>query len=181
MSEIICPDFCTVDVPAVEFSACSPVIRYGEISKIYVANPSQPLSDWSDLAAWTPRLDDSGTGDTKIRTLIVQGDMPVPESSTIEISAGRTVQGVKSRTVNFTIDDTSDTNLEAARLFDCGGTFLVWFETFDGQLIGGPDGIKASVNMNAVIPRSRNELQTITGTLKWKAKNAPERIASPMA
>jgi len=178
---ITCQDFCTVEVPKVNFSACSPVVRLGEISKIYIANPEEPISDWADPAAWSARLDDSATGTDKIRTLIVEGDMPAAESSTLAISAGRTQQGKKSFTVNFSIDDLSDENIDAQRQFDCGGTFLVWLETYDGQLIGGPDGISASINMDVIIPRSRDEKQTIQGTLKWQAKISPERIDSPIA
>jgi len=35
--------------------------------------------------------------------------------------------------------------------------------------------------MDVVIPRSRDEQQTIVGTLKWQNKISPERIDSPIA
>lgn len=179
--EIICPDFCAVEVPKVKFSACSPVLRLGEISKLYVLNPEAPMADWADAAEWSVRLSDDGTGTDKIRTLIVTGDMPAAESTTLKISGGRTVQGVKARTIKFDIDDLSDENLDAARSFDCGGTFLIYAETFDGQLIGGEAGILGSLNLDPIIPRSRDEFQTIAGTVKWDKKIAPARIPSPLA
>jgi hypothetical protein len=178
---ITCPDFCTVSVPVVEFSVCSPVVRAGEISKMYIANPEEPISDWTDPAAWAARIDNSGTATTDIRELTVIGDMVAPESTVTKISAGRTSQGLKARTVNFEIDDTSFANIDAGRQFDCGGTFLFWFETYSGQLIGGPDGILGTINMDYIIPRERTEITKLIGTVKWDDKIGPMVIDSPIA
>lgn len=178
---ITCPDFCTVAVPEVNFSACSPVVREGEIATIYIANPEEPISDWTSPSAWATRIDNSDPATTAIRALTVVGDMVAPESSVTKISAGRTYQGLKSRTINFDIDDLSFENIDAARQFDCGGTFLVWFATYDGLLVGGPEGILGTVNIDWIIPRERTEFQKLTGTIKWDAKIGPMAIANPIA
>ncbi len=178
---ITCPDFCTVAVPEVNFSACSPVVREGEISKLYIANPEEPISDWTDPAAWSARIDNDNPATSAIRELTVIGDMVAPESTVLKISARRTYQGLKSRTINFEIDDLSFENIDAARQFDCGGTFLVWFETYDGLLVGGPTGILGTINLDWIIPRERTEFQKLVGTIKWDDKIGPMAIDSPIA
>jgi len=66
-------------------------------------------------------------------------------------------------------------------IFECGNKFKVWFETADGMLFGGNEGIEGSINTNYVIPRPRTELRKIMGIIKWEAIHTPLRCVSPMA
>ena len=60
-------------------------------------------------------------------------------------------------------------------------TFKLWYETFDGMLYGGNEGIQATIRANQVIPRETTELVKFIGTAKWKAQFSPLRAVSPMA
>jgi hypothetical protein len=148
---------------------------------MYIANPEEPMDDWTDPAEWATRISNTATDLTSIRELTIIGSMAAPESTVIKISGGRTAQGLKSRTVSYEIDDTSYDNIDAGRQFDCGGTFLFWFETSSGMLIGGPTGILGTINMDLIVGAETTELIKLVGTVKWDAKIGPMAIDSPIA
>ena len=177
-----CPSDCT-GLPAVDFDVCAPELHWGEVSKLYLAAAdADDFTNVESLAEWTTRLDQSATatGD-EIRELTILGDLPEPEQSEIAISGDRTAVGVKTFTLAFDVDETNDTNYLAMLNMECNLTFKIWYETSDGMLYGGNDGIIATVRMNQIIPRERTELVKLTGTAKWKSQFSPLRVVSPMA
>ncbi len=181
MSVISCPTDCS-GLPNVYFNLCAPELHYGEITKVYFTTATgDDFVNWTSLAEWTGRLADSGgTGDS-IRTLILMGDMPAAESTEIPLSADRTARGFKRFTLNLKIDETNETNRDMIRTFDCDAKYKIWYETADGYLYGGNTGVSGTFYFDEIIPVGREELQTFTGTFKWKAKTLPERILSPLA
>lgn len=175
-----CPDSCEGYVNPVSFNECAPETHWGEISKVYVAPADLDLTgfDCSSLSDWTALLAD--TGDDKIRTLIGIGDMPEPEVTEVSISGDRKAYGFKKFSFNFNIDETNDTNYMFMAMTECNGTYLFWFETSDGILYGGNEGITGSIKMNQVIPESRADIVKIMGVFSWQAQRHPYRCASPM-
>jgi hypothetical protein len=125
-------------------------------------------------------LTDSGAGANSIRTLHVIGSKPVPASDEKEISLGRKVTGKKTHIVNFKVDETNDTNHEFLRQNECGGNYLFWYETVEGLMFGGNEGIEASMLMDMDIPEALTDLIMFTGKIEWKSKFTEERIASPI-
>lgn len=178
--DIECSTSCTDALPEVEFDLCNPDVHFGQISDIFITNIGYPLTDETDPTEWSTRLGLAQSDPSKILQLYVIGDKPAAESNDIEISKGRKVTGNKNHTVNFRIDEVSDKNYNMMRKFECNKTVLGWYKTYGGKLYGGADGIQMSIKMNHVIPENASELETIQGTMTWKAKFHPCRTDYPL-
>lgn len=175
-----CPTGCSGSVADVLFDECTPETHWGEVSKLYLTDLDFPgFTDVSDLAEWTANLGDSG--DDKIRTFIVIGEQPEPEQTEVPISGDRTVVGYKKFILNLEIDETNDTNYNFLMMSECGGKYLAWYETSDGMLYGGNDGIEVSLKMNQIIPRERTAIVKIMVKVSWSSLQHPFRCISPMA
>lgn len=174
-----CPDDCTAELPSVQFSECAPETNNGEIRKIYIANVGNPLADWTDPTEWATRLAQT-TEPTAIRSLTILADKPRAESQEKKISGNRTIKGNKAHTINIDIDETNTVNYEMLRTFECGKQYLLWYQD-ERYMYGGTDGIAASINLDHLIDRDRNNLQLFQGEAKWESQFSPERIASPIA
>lgn len=176
-----CPTSCSGSLESVSFNECAPDIHYGEISKVYVARADAADFTAVDLIAeWTTRLSDTETTVDKIRTLIGIGELPQPEKSEILISGDRTIYSPKTFNLLFEVDETNDTNYEFLLSAECNLKFKFWYETSDGMLYGGNTGIEGIFNMDAPIPKSREEIAKFMLSVKWKSKNSPLRCLSPM-
>ena len=178
----VCPSDCT-GLPAVAFDVCAPELHWGGVAKLYMAAAdADSFTNVEDPAEWATRLSESATltGD-EIREATIMGDLPEPEQSEIPISGDRTAVGVKNFTLAFDIDETNDTNYLMLLNMECNLSFKIWYETSDGMLYGGNDGILATVRVNQIIPRERTELVKLTGTAKWKSQFSPLRVVSPLA
>lgn len=187
MSLPTCPTDCTSNLPAWDFGLCDPEVKNGEIAKFHYTTPGNPMSNWASASEWDSRLDQDGSGASKIRTLIGIFQMPKPEQTDTNISLGRKMKGVKKFTITGRIDDLSDANWEAMRSSECQtGNVLAWFNTRgigngdNGLLYGGSSGIEGSLKLNPVIPEGFEEVQYIDFEFTWEAKFSPERIASPI-
>lgn len=175
-----CPSTCAGALADVNFNECTPEYHWGEISKIYITESSfAGFTDVSSLAEWTNNLSD--TADNKIRTLIVIGELPEPETTEVPASGDRIAIGYKTFNLPFVIDETNDTNYNFLLMSECGGKYLIWYETSDGILYGGNAGIEVSLRMNQIIPRERTALVTLSGRATWKSLQSPFRCDSPMA
>jgi hypothetical protein len=75
----------------------------------------------------------------------------------------------KDFTINIEIDDVSKENYEFMRVTQCGGEYKLWFETAGGRLYGGNEGIDASLVLDNVLGRGKDEIEKITGTASWDA------------
>lgn len=175
-----CSEGCDNTLPIVSFDDCSPELNSGNLAYLYVTNIGNPLTDWTDLAEWTARLSNSSTDSAAIRKFSIIGSKPAPEKSETTISLDRTYYGKAVHTIDFRIDETNALNHEALRQFECGGDFLIWYETIGGLRWGGDEGIEASIKLDEIIPESSAEFITFTGQAKWKSKFTPERIETAL-
>lgn len=176
----VCPVDCGDNLPEVLFDECAPEINEGQVAKVYLTNKGNPLVDWTSAAEWNARLDNTAPNPNSIITLHVIGDKPAPASNQIDISLGRKVVGKKDHTLNIAVDETNAVNHEFVRQNECGGQYLMWYETLGGLLFGGTEGIEVSLLLDMIIPGAETELITFTGTATWKAKFTEERIVSPI-
>lgn len=175
-----CPTDCSGSLQSVSFNECAPETHWGEISKLYVGPADlEAFLDVSALAEWTAKLAD--TGDDKIRTLIVIGEQPEPEQTEVPISGDRVVIGYKKFIINAEIDETNETNYNFLAMSECGGKYLMWYETSDGILYGGNEGIEVSLKMNQIIPKERTGIVKIMVKASWNSLHHPYRCVSPMA
>ena len=177
-----CPESCGGALPAVSFDNCAPAIHYGEVSKLYLANvEADDFTNVELLSEWTARLTADGTDPDAIRELTVIGDLPEAERTEITISGDRTIAGFKNFTLNFEVDETNAINYNFLLTSECNLKFKMWFETSDGILYGGNEGIEASILMNLVIPRERTDVVKYMGQAKWRSQFSPLRSTMPTA
>jgi len=176
-----CPINCEGVLVPVDFDICAPEVHYGEVSKIYIA--AVDAADFTNielLAEWTARLSETSVDPDAIRPLTVLGDLPVAEQSEVPISGDRIIVGAKQFTLTFEIDETNSINYNMLLTSECNLTFKMWFETSDGMMYGGNEGIIASLRLNLMIPRERTDIVKYMGTLKWKSVFSPLLSLSPM-
>ena len=182
MATVVCPNNCETELPEVRFSKCNPTIVLSEIVRIFLGKQStEPFTDWKSATEWTTRLSESGTTANAIRPLTVIADKPAGSPVVKEISNGRKYNLRKDFTVNIEIDDVSLENYDFMRVTQCGGEYKLWFETAGGRLYGGNEGIDASLVLDNVLGRGKDEIEKITGTASWDDKFSPEMCTSPIA
>lgn len=174
-----CPTTCAGSVTDVTFNECAPELHWGEISKLYVVDANFGGLDADSLVDWNANLGDDIDG--KIRTLIVIGELPEPETVEVPISGDRIAIGSKTFNLPFTIDETNEDNYHFLKYLECGGKFIIWFETSDGILYGGDTGIEVSIRLNLVIPKERTALVQYVGKATWKSLTHPCRTTFPLA
>lgn len=179
----VCPAGCGTANPAVDFDECAPELHYGEVAKLYVANATATaFTNVESLVEWTGRLSESlNITGNEIREMTIIGELPEPEQTELSISGDRTVVGFKSFTINFEIDETNDINYRWLMTLECNMKFKFWYETADGIMYGGNEGLEGTIRANQIIPRERTELAKFIGTAKWKSQMSPLRSVSPMA
>ena len=181
MATVVCPNNCETELPEVRFSKCSPTIVLSEIVRIFLGKQStEPFTDWKSATEWTTRLSENGTTANAIRPLTVIADKPAGSPVVKEISNGRKYNLRKDFTINIEIDDVSKENYEFMRVTQCGGEYKLWFETAGGRLYGGNEGIDASLVLDNVLGRGKDEIEKITGTASWSDKFSPEMALSPI-
>ena len=181
MPTVSCPNSCETALPEVKFSKCSPNIVLSEIVRIFVGKQTtQPFNNWKDASEWTQRLSETANTANAIRPLTVIADKPAGSPVVKEISNGRKYNLRKDFTINIEIDDVSPENYEFMRVTQCGGEYKLWFETAGGRLYGGNEGIDASLVLDNVLGRGKDEIEKITGTASWSDKFSPEMALSPI-
>ena len=181
MPTVSCPNSCETALPEVKFSKCSPNIVLSEIVRIFVGKQTtQPFNNWKDASEWTQRLSETANTANAIRPLTVIADKPAGSPVVKEISNGRKYNLRKDFTVNIEIDDVSPENYEFMRVTQCGGEYKLWFETAGGRIYGGNEGIDASLVLDDVLGRGKDEIEKITGTASWSDKFSPEMALSPI-
>ena len=181
MPTVSCPNSCETALPEVKFSKCSPNIVLSEIVRIFVGKQTtQPFNNWKDASEWTQRLSETANTANAIRPLTVIADKPAGSPVVKEISNGRKYNLRKDFTINIEIDDVSEENYEFMRVTQCGGEYKLWFETAGGRIYGGNEGIDASLVLDNVLGRGKDEIEKITGTASWSDKFSPEMALSPI-
>jgi hypothetical protein len=182
MANPLCPTGCESALPPVAFSQCAPEINYSEIQYIYVAKVNaSPFNDWTQPGEWGTRLNQTTlTGNNYIRQLVVIADKPAPAATNIDISGDRTILVEKTHTLNVTVDETNAINHEFVRYLECGGQVRIWYQTRAGLLFGGNSGIRATMSLDPILNRGRDQIMTFTGTVTWRAKFSPEMAVSPI-
>ena len=176
-----CPANCTTTLPSMSFTKCGPKVNAAQIRWLYITNIGQSLQDVEDAAEWATRISNSSGTANAIRELLVIGSKPKPEYQKINIAGGLTVSGKKKHSVPFKIDQTNLTNLAMVRQFECGGSFLGWYETSSNILFGGDHGIEGSIDADVIIDEDSGQLIRIEGTFSFELQYSPEAIESPIA
>lgn len=188
MPKPVCPVGCsnvTNSLPTWLFCDGNPEVNAGEIETLYIGQRGHSFTDVTDATEWATRLSAAAGAPTKIFALTVLADKPKPAATLKDISGGRKVKTDADHTINFSIDETNETNHEAVRMLECGGQFDLWYKTSGGLGFGNADdkneGIPVSMEAGMIIPRSRGENMTYDGTCTWKSRFTEERFVHPLA
>jgi hypothetical protein len=181
---IVCPDGCAdtaAALPTLKFDDCAPEVNGGEIQRLYLGIVGHPFTDIEDPEEWADRLAGT-TPATKIVRLNVSADKPKPTGTVKDISLGRKIVLSKDHTINATVDETTQENHDAfSKMSQCGGTYLLWYETAGGLVFGGNRGIKVSIDADMVIPRAKGDSITWELTVTWSDRATERRTVSPIA
>ena len=195
---LVCPDDCeSLTLPEVNSDPCNSTNESSEIVEIYVGlADAATFTDVEDPEEWADRLSDDDTppvgsmtpvGDL-IRAIIVTADIPASTPVTKDLSGGRYGIAVGNDYVmNIDMDEATDENYNFARNTECGNLKVrFWYKDLGGILYGGNSGIigdnasGAVLRLDPVWGRGQNELLKLTGSIKWRAKTAPDRCVSPI-
>lgn len=169
------------ELPESDFNFCEPNISASEIRRIFisVAN-SDPFEDWTVAGEWAVRISETSTDRNAIRPLMVIADKPLPQSQFVNLSMQRKRKVKKNHTINFTIDDVSDTNHLFIQALGLGRYFRVWYETAGGYMFGGNSGIVVYLSADMALRRGQGEIATYDGTLEWNNLRTEDRTLSPI-
>ena len=176
---ITCPTGCENDVPVISMDECNPAVDFSEIDKLYITAIDQGLSDWTDLAEWASRIDNSGAGIGDIREWWVSGEMPDPERNITEIDNDREVSSRMKFMQTIQVYETNTINYDAVRFIQCGTRFLLWYSSGE-YLYGGTGGIEVSIIASHQITKGSRETKIIQLIVSWEADHNPERIDNPL-
>lgn len=178
----LCSGTCEEDLAVWAFSDCEPEVNLSEIEFLIVGNTTTaPISDLSSVAEWSSRLSNTSTDDPNaLRIIRVVGDKPAPTDQDQIISGGRTVTVSKTHVINADVDETNQTNWDAARKLQCSGQKRLWYVTRSGHVFGGNEGIAASLKINDLLNRGEGEYQRLQIVATWQSKFMPERAVWPL-
>jgi hypothetical protein len=176
---------CSGTLGAVDFDDCAPEVHFGEIAKLYLwvldEVPFATQAEFDSAAHWATHISDSATTAGAIREFIIIGELAEPEKTRTPISGDRSITGFKKFTMSFEIDETNETNYNFMLLSECGGKYKACYETADGIIYGGFNGIEVSLELDQVIPKGRPDVVKIMGKMTWSSKNSPLRQISILA
>jgi hypothetical protein len=180
----VAPENCTdFDLGELAFNPCAPKVRASQLRRLLIGKPNAaPLEDWTSAASWTGRISQtSKDGDDYIRVLTVTGEKPTPANVTRKIENGITIGQGKDHTVNFTTYQVTDENYEFMRQTEViTQVRLFGIETMGGIMLGSNVGQLAFIVMDDNLPGGDDDLENLTGSLTWRAKNSLERTESPI-
>lgn len=174
--EVNCPQSCEDMLPKVAFCNFEPDVNSGQVEWVYIARRGHPFQDWTSPAEWADRLTPSGRTPNNANAIIALrgiGSKPKPNETKKEIGGGRKVTVAKDNILNFKVGEDSFINYAAFRTFECegGGNFLIWYETRDGLLHGGNEGIPAFLNPDHIIPESYSDISEWVMEFLWESKH----------
>ena len=176
-----CNDDCTaVQYPAIDVDQnCTGFEDYrSQICGLLLVHPDGNLpADWTDRTSWTAIVDNSLADANAAKYISGIGAMPVPDKVTRVAPKLRTKTVRRTFTLTFDIYNMSDLHYEFLRSLQCGDTSpLVWFETVDGQVFGGQNGVQiASIDADLPLGDGEEDYEQGTITVVFDATTDPPR------
>lgn len=172
---------CETELLPVSFDTCLPLLKYNEIRRLYITNDEQPFTNWTDPAEWADRINETSSDLDAIRELIVLGSLEVEFGERVRISDGRFAFLPKTFTLTARVDDNNDTNYTFLRSTSCNRAYRAWYETSDGDLYGGNEGILVVLQGREPIGDDPETFRPLEFVGEWTSNIDPLRITSPIA
>lgn len=182
LETIFCEELdCESELQPLSFDECNPSLAYNEIRKIYIANIGNPLTNWEDLGEWNGRISNTSSNSDAIRQATLVGTLEIEQGERQRIAGGKFAPQPSKYTFGGDIFDNNDTNYTFIRSMACNRTYLLWYETSDGKLYGGNDGIEVLLFGSEPITDDPETFRTLKIGGEWTSRTPPLRIDSPMA
>lgn len=167
---------CTQPFPTLVFTDGCPVVKIGQVYKLWTTNPllKNILTSAASLTEWTTRISQSGavgagSAVDPIREWTGIGDWGARDVTDVDLPLGLVFSVPGSKVLTFTVSDLSPENRAAAAAISAFGTVGVkfWLQAAD-ILYGGNSGINGTMRADLIIPAGRGELQSITLVITTK-------------
>ena len=134
------------------------------------------------LVGWSAVIDNTDTTGAKAKRLTVEGSMPAPELSTVQLPKFKTVTKYRTYTLTGIVKQMSTNNFDFFRNMMCGGFVgYVWFITED-YIYGGitaPLAVEVdTIDANIVFDGAADSYVQGDLIIKWKSSTFPSRIAN---
>jgi hypothetical protein len=178
---------CATILPVISADYCNPNINYARINQIFFTRLEDTITSPLNLANFVSRLDNTtalaapGTK-AKIRYLNGIGSLAAPSVNELDGSLGRKYKSKADFTIEFDVDDTSQSNYDFMKAISAQGgqTYACWWEA-GGLLFGGLTGVPATLYASYEIVAGDKDIQKMKVSLKWSAVSLPDRQAYPTA
>jgi hypothetical protein len=180
-----CPTTCIGVLGSIDFSNCAPETHFGEISRMYLWAltdvPFASQAEFDSAAHWATHVNGSSVTAGSIRQLIGIGELPEPEMTITPLSNDRQIVGFRKFNMVFDVDETNETNYNWMLTSECGGKYKMCYETADGLIYGGYQGIEVSIIVTQPIPKTKQEVVKLIMKPTWFSKFDPLRQISIVA
>lgn len=168
---------CTTTLPAVSFDDGCPTIKRGQVYKIYTTRAStvDELTDVTDLAEWTDRIDMSAAvSDAETPCAIREwsgiGAWGEGEVTDIDIPLDGIYSLPGNKVLTFKIYDLTEINSAAFVAMRAARSFkMKLWSAQDDTIWGGDPGIDGYMRADLIVPEGRAELQYGQMTFTTKA------------
>lgn len=168
-------------LPETDFDFCDPQVALSEIGRVFIAKiGAVSFTDWTQPDEWALRVSETEMDMDTIRPLTVIADKPAPAKTVKEISGGRKFTTRKDHTINFTIDEVTDTNHAFIQYIENTKRFKMWYETQGGFMFGGNNGITVEMSGDMELQRGAGNIQVYNGILTWISQLTESRCISPI-
>lgn len=169
--------------PAVSFAECAELVQQNEsqihgvlLCDLNATDPTAPATAapvaLSDLAAWEAVIGDLA-GQWKLLDVI--GDIPEAEQTERIISKGRVKKSLKTFTINFDVDDTTDENYAFMRYCESSPEKIMYY--YDKDYLYGP--VKCQITRaNAPKARGEDSYDVFVFSARWEHEHHPPRTTS---
>ncbi len=161
-------------LPAPSFSDCPEgyVLHEGEILKVHVSPAVWDDTDKNFQATTVPADHTVGANFdvAGITTLIGFGDKPLAETITVPITRNVLKTVNRKHLVNFDFTDLTAANYETLRGLQGTHHVALWYETIEGYIFGGANGIIARI-ASAGHNHTRGENALLTGQVSFEWLN----------
>jgi len=169
-----CPD--SGDLSEVKY------ILLADSATLTPAQVSTLLPDWTDSADWAAAIDNAAVDGSKIKQLLVIGNVTTAEPSTRQMPAHKVSYGEAVSTLTATVKTVPDNLYSFLNKMRVSSALpYLWFVTVGGKMFGSPTGIELdSKNIPFALAEGLDSYEEYQIIFTWKAKAAPLRIDSPI-
>lgn len=168
---------------------CSTFDRYySQVAYLYVIpdGASDPL-DWTDpdvpAAASPSEIDNTNTDNTKVKFLVGEGEIAVPDKQVEELPLRKQAISGRDYLLNFTVKNMTSLNREFIRNLQCNPTnYKFYYGTVGGHIFGPAGGITPSFSDGDLpLNGGRDDREIGVALIRFQSSDGdPPRYSNPL-